>query len=108
MNKDCSLVNEVVLKEKYHRNRKGVLGGRVQVLRVLIRNYYRDKRLKYTEYDFIRHCEAVLDNVLARYEYDIERIIDGWRKVTPKLKEYPATCPECGYRPPFCNCESST
>ena len=104
MNKDCSNIDDVIIKEKEHRQKKSDTRGRVQVLRVFIRNYYNEKKLKYTEYDFIRHCEAVLDNMLAKYDYNIELIIDMWRSVTSQLKDEPIVCIECGYRPPFCGC----
>lgn len=94
------LVNERV---KFHAQQKKELGGRVQVCRILIQKYYTIKRLEYgSEDDYIKSCEAVLDNVLVRYNYDIELIIDKWREVQPKLKHYPDTCGTCGYRPPFC------
>jgi hypothetical protein len=105
MAKDTSNIDSVTLKEKEHSRKKSDIGGRVQVLRVLIRNYYYDKREKYTEYDFIRHCEAVLDNMLAKYTYNIEGIIDMWRTLKSKLKKTPIICGDCGYRPPFCGCE---
>lgn len=105
MNKDCSNIEGVIFKEKQHRKMKGDLSGRVQILRVLIRNYYDERRLKYTEYDFIRHCEAVLDNMLAKYQYNLEVIIDMWRGVSPQLKWEPIVCVTCGYRPPFCGCD---
>jgi hypothetical protein len=108
MDKDCSNIDKVVSCEKMHKSKKGVIAGRVQVLRVLIIQYYKDKRYKYTEYDFLRHCEAVLDNTLAKYEYDIEHLICSWMNMTPSLfKEYPVTCHNCGYRPPFCGCHLS-
>lgn len=105
MTKDTSNIDSVILREKEHRRRKSDAGGRVQVLRVLIRNYYDNRRLKYQEYDFIRHCEAVLDNILAKYHYNVECLIDMWRNVTPQLKWEPVVCVTCGYRPPFCGCE---
>lgn len=108
MNKDNSNIDSVMLKEKEHRRKKSVMRGRLQVLRVLLRNYYSEKKLKYTEYDFIRHCEAVLDNMLAKYDYNVELIIDMWRSVTIQLNDYPVVCVICGYRPPFCNCKRST
>ncbi len=94
------VVNQMV---KFHAQQKRELGGRVQVCRILIQRYYESKRLEYaSEDDYIKSCEAVLDNVLVRYEYNIELIIDKWRTVTPTLKRYPDTCEKCGYRPPFC------
>ncbi len=94
------IVNERV---KLHAQKKKELGGRVQVCRILIQKYYNIKRLEYaSEDDYIKCCEAVLDNVLVRYDYDIEKIIDKWREVSPALKRYPDTCDKCGYRPPFC------
>jgi hypothetical protein len=94
----------VLKRHQGHVLKKKSLGARVQVLRVLVRNYYLSKKEKYTEYDFIRHCEAVLDNTLVKYSYDLENIISLWANVSPSLKDYPITCKNCGYRPPFCGC----
>ena len=104
MNKECSEAVKVIAKEKSHAKRKIELGHRVQVLRVLIRKYYGDKKLQYTEDDFSKHCEAVLDNMLSRFDYDLEMIIDSWRNVEPALKQTPIVCVKCSYRPVFCLC----
>lgn len=95
---------DAVLKEKQHARQKRDLGHRIQVLRVLVRNYYRERRFKMTELDFINHCEAVLDNMLAKYDYDLESIIDKWRTVVPTLTDSPDVCQTCTYRPVFCRC----
>lgn len=94
------LVNE---KVRLHEKKKKELEGRVHVCRILVQRYYSVRRAEYaSEDDYIKSCEAVLDNVLVRYDYDIELTIDKWREVTPALKHYPDTCSKCGYRPPFC------
>jgi hypothetical protein len=104
MNKERSDAHKVVAMEKSHSRKKEALGHRVQVLRVLIRNYYKEKQLSFLEGDFVNHCEAVLDNMLSRFSYDLEMIIDSWRNIVPELKQQPITCEKCGYRPVFCRC----
>lgn len=94
------LANE---RSRSHYKKKKELGGRVQVCRILIQRYYNIRRDEFaSEDDYIKSCEAVLDNVLVRYEYNIELIIDKWKDIVPKLKKYPDTCKNCGYKPPFC------
>ena len=89
--------------EKAHKLKKLELSGRVQVSRVLVQRYYDIKRAEYcNEDDYIKNCEAVLDNLLVRYEYNIDLIIEKWQKIVPALKRYPDICDTCGYRPPFC------
>ena len=104
MNKDCSLIEKIIFKEKLHKLKKVALGPRVQILRVLIQRYYQDKRDLYTNRDYLKNCEAVLDNMLCKFNYELEDIIDKWRTVAPALKTYPTTCEKCGYRPVFCSC----
>lgn len=108
MNKDCSLIQPIIDRDNGHMRKKAKLGHRVQVLRVLIINYYRNRRYEYNEDDFMKHCEAVLDNTLARFNYNLEAIIDKWREVASEFKDYPSTCKLCEYRPPFCLCSKQT
>lgn len=103
MSRGRSMIDHVKELEKSHKFMKKELGGRVQVTRILIQRYYESKILEYPNYDdYIKNCEAVLDNLLVRYEYNIELIIDKWRNIVPALKRYPDICDKCGYRPPFC------
>jgi hypothetical protein len=95
----------VIFREKAHKHAKQEIAGRVQVLRVLVQRYYADRREKYSESDYTKHCEAVIDNMLVKYEYNVEHIIDKWRTVAPELKIDPIVCKGCGYRPPFCGYE---
>jgi len=104
MNKDCSDARKVIVFEKVHKQKKDSLGHRVHILRVLIQRFYREKRDLFTPVDYIKHCEAVLDNTLSRFDYDLEGVIDSWRAITPALGQTPATCEKCGYRPVFCRC----
>lgn len=77
-------IEKIMINEKSHRDTKRELGHRVQILRVLIRRYYAEKRKKFSEDNFSKNCEAVLDNVLSRYDYQLELLIDKWRGVVPK------------------------
>ena len=104
MEEGTECLSDAINLDRQHRRLKAKLEHRVHVLRVLIRRYYENKRKHYSEYDFSAHCEAVLDNVLHRYEYDLEGIIDRWRKLVSKLKEHPVVCRVCNYRAPFCQC----
>jgi len=104
MNKECSDIFKVSTLEKTHKKRKNEIGFRLEVSRILIRRYYQSKRDLYSEDDFSKHCEAVLDNVLCRFNYDNEMIIEKWRAVAPTLKQSPGTCEKCDYRPVFCRC----
>lgn len=99
-----SMVQKVIKMDKNHKSKKCAMGSRVQILRVLIQRYYAEKREILDEMTFQKNCEAVLDNTLAKYNYDLEEIIAKWRQVVPKLKEYPIICKVCGYRPVFCLC----
>ncbi len=92
-------------QEKHRLRQKRDLGARVQILRVLVQRYYSEKRNLYKESDYQKHCEAVMDNMLAKHKYNLEYLIDNFRKITPHLKEYPITCKECDHRPPFCGFE---
>lgn len=105
MNMEVSGTEKARAVEEMHRKQKDAIGFRLQVTRVLVRRYYQDKRDHLTEFDFTRHCEAVLDNMLCRYNYDNEAIIDKWREILPLLKQTPMVCEACGYRPVFCLCD---
>ena len=86
-----------------HFQKKGVIKGRLQVARVLIQRYYRERQKEgMSEEEFQESIERVIDNQLARHSYDIEYIIDKWREIAPPVKEYKEVCSHCGYRPPFC------
>lgn len=91
-------------KTKDHQRKKEQLGHRVQVLRVLVRRHYAAKRDAFTEDQFCKQVEAVLDNVLHKYDYDLEHCIDSFRKIVPALQSVPTVCTVCEYRPPFCLC----
>lgn len=104
MNEDNGCLADVIELDRTHYKAKNKLGDRVQILRKLIKRYYEPKKSKYSDHDFFAHCEAVLDNVLYRHKYDLEWIIDEWRKIVPALKEHPVVCPTCNFRPVWCHC----
>lgn len=104
MDDDRGCMADALAVERLHKREKAKLGDRVQVLRVLIRKYYAKRRLETNEDRFCKNCEAVLDNYLYRYRYDLETLIDKFRTVVPKDKENPYTCDKCLYRVPWCRC----
>jgi hypothetical protein len=108
MNKSNSdNILHVVNLYKVNTQRKRELGGRVQVLRVALRNFYFAKKALVEEYDFILYVEAVMDNLLAKYHYKIEDIIERVRAKTIFVELHPLVCEGCKYRPPFCRCKDA-
>jgi hypothetical protein len=73
---------ELILDEwEYHGNRKAALGYRVQVLRVLVMEFHKDKSKDMDHIEFNHRCEKYLDNLLKKYDYRLEKDIDHLRKV---------------------------
>ncbi len=90
-----------IAREKGHKFAKRELGGRVQVLRVLVASLHHQKRDTMTEMDFTHRVEKYLDTLLVRRNYLVETAIDEMRK---KVSVYSSSgiCHTCGYVKPFC------
>ena len=74
-----SEIEKVIDMEKTFTEKKRNLGGRVQVLRVVVRQFYKKYRPNMQEWNFSKQCERVLDNMLAKYDFDVEQVIDQFR-----------------------------
>ena len=95
---------EIVMEfDKKHANKKLSLGSRVQILRILVCNKYANLRLTMNEFDFRTKCEAAMDTLLFKYDYQLEKLIDHFRALYP-LPDVELNLCDCGYRPPICNC----
>jgi hypothetical protein len=75
---------------------------RIHVLRLLIVRYYLEKKP-----ELVSKTEEILNSQLRKYQFKVEKLIRLWRKVSPEVN-WIVTCIDCGYRPPFCECERST
>lgn len=96
-------IAEVISREKGHQAAKLAMGGRVQVLRVLVTRKFHEKRKQMNEWEFQRRCEKYLDNILTRFDYRVEQAIDEVRS-TVNVLYVSSVCDECGYMPTFCKC----
>jgi hypothetical protein len=66
---------------KERSKRKLALGCRVQILRVLIRNKFKDHRDTLTESEYWERVEKYLDGVLIKFDYNLEEAIDHYRSL---------------------------
>lgn len=89
-------------EELIHQTHKQVLRqGRLVILHNLIKQCYGNN----WKHD-AAHWQAVedlIDRELKQNEYDLEKIIDHYRKIAPPPAIYDPRC-KCGYIPPFCVC----
>lgn len=88
--------------DKPHNFKKKELGGRVQIARILVQRFYGYKRDQCSDAEYVANCEAVLDGLLLRFDYDIEFIIGKWRAIVPPPAYTACVCETCGYGAPFC------
>lgn len=70
----------IIELNKSHAYRKRQCGYRVQVARVLIRNKYRFIKFRWSEDEFCYYVESILDNLLAKHDYNLELVIDMLRQ----------------------------
>jgi hypothetical protein len=75
-------IAEVIARDRGHKAAKNHLGGRVQVLRLIIHGRYRAKQTAegMSEWEYCLRCEKYLDNILIAKKYRIEDIITKLRK----------------------------
>lgn len=90
-------------RQSSHKVMKKELGPRVQVLRVLVANKFKDRLKDFNDFEFGARVEKYLDNLLAKYGYQLEFIIDKLREQVT-LDVTPVVCDKCGHRPVFCQC----
>jgi len=65
------------------------IDGRLQVCRILVQRYYRDKYQDCeSETLYQIHCEQIIDKLLIRHNYDVEHIIDKMREISPPYRAY--------------------
>ena len=94
-------ISDVIARERGHRQMKFNLGGRVQVLRVLVHKYFRLRQENSSEWEYYNRCEKYIDNILSKKNYRIEPIIDEFR-LKVKKEDGNNGCHSCKYSVPFC------
>lgn len=82
-----------------HRERKQALRqGRLVILRNLIKQCFGDDWVYVTTH--WDELEDIIDRALKDYDYDLEQVIDNYRKIAPPFTVHDPRC-KCGYMPPF-------
>lgn len=74
------IMGEKLSRVKFHPTKKFILGERVQILRVLVRNMFKEKIKEIGYKDYVKRCEKYLDNILIKFDYDLELAIDCMRR----------------------------
>lgn len=82
--------------ELHSKKKLSLREGRLEVFRLMLQRY-----LKLNQASKI---EDFLDDILIQFNYDLEKAINYYRKITPEPMLIDVRC-QCGYMPPFCNCK---
>ena len=83
------------------RHKIDQLGPRLHILKTLVYRYHaKGKEIANVQ----TKIQAFIENLLVKHDYDLEKLITEYRKITLPLQDYNLICEQCRYLHQFCRC----